>query len=243
MPFASPRSPGWGGLLLAVLSACNDAPTAVGAAAPDRDEAARAQAREQLLEGDPDTILHVLGRPHAAVRDELGAHVMTVHSELSLTPTTETAANPAVGSTPAQAQSIVDDLALTWQPADERGPRLALEQHNDHDRGRSVVVVDGQLYAKLAHRDWTHHPVESEIHEVWLDDAQATARDALEFLLPAASVAAKAAPGDGWNGGDGIAVTLSLAGAGSDAALRDGAAAWRRGVAFSALSATVLIDA
>ncbi len=242
VPSASSRSPRWGGLLLVVLGACTDAPTRVDAAASNRDDEARAQAREQLLEGDPDTLLHVLGRPHAATRDELGAHVMTIHSELSLTPATAPEANPAAGSTPAVAQSIVDDLALTWQPADDQGPRLALEQHNDHGRGRSVVVVGGQLYAKLAHRAWTRHPVESEIHDVWLDDAQFTARDALEFLLPGASVAAATAPGEGWSGGDGIRITLSKD-AGGGTPPTKGVQAWRAGVAFSALSATVVIDA
>ncbi len=216
--------------------ACGDDPGA--SPASEREATAEALA-DRLRAADPLDILALLARPHAEVRDALGPHALTAQTTLSLRPTDPAAANPPLEAAVAPNQALSDQLALRWDSPDAAGPRFALEQHNDQARGRSIVAVDGTLFAKLEHRPWTRHPLESEIHELWLDDAWKTAHDAVEFLLPGATLTASEAPGEGWNDGDAVRLTLQLgAGTPTDRATPG----WRTGVAFSALSGEVLVD-
>lgn len=194
---------------------------------------------EGLLDGEPLDALAVLRQPHASVRERLGPHALTCETTLSLAPTRPAKPNPAVDTPVPPTQSIHDTVALRWEAPDEAGLRFALEQHNDKDRGRSVVVTNATLYAKLEHRPWTHHAVESAVHELWLDDAWRSAHDALEFLLPGAEVTAEAAPGEGWDGGDAVRLTLSRGRGTTPPGRTEG---WRTKAAFSALSGTLLID-
>lgn len=194
---------------------------------------------EGLLDGEPLDALAVLRQSHASVRERLGPHALTCETTLSLAPTRPAKPNPTVDTPVAPSQAIHDTVALRWETPDEAGLRFALEQHNDKERGRSVVVTNATLYAKLEHRPWTHHAVESEVHELWLDDAWRSAHDALEFLLPGAEVTTEAAPGEGWDGGDAVRLTLSRGGGTTPPGRTEG---WRTNVAFSALSGSVLID-
>lgn len=207
------------------------APTEVDAGTP---------VAERLLAGKPLLLLEVLSEPHASVREVLGPHALTLKTSLTLRPTEPGQANPALDSRVAADQTVSDTVALRWDSPDEAGPRFALEQHNDQDRGRSVVAVDGKLYAKLEHRPWTFHAVESNVHELWLDDAWRAAHDAVLFLMPGATITAEAAPGEGWQGGDAVRVTLK-----PGPGLRPPGAAqgWRSRVAFSALAGDLLVDA
>lgn len=195
---------------------------------------------ERLLDGGPLEALSVLARPHGSVRDGLGPHALSCETTLSLAPTRPPRPNPALDSPVPPTQSIHDTVALRWETPDDEGLRFALTQHNDKDRGRAVVVMGETLYTKLEHRPWTHHRVESEVHELWLDDAWRCTHDALEFLLPGAEVSADAAPGEGWDGGDAVRLTLSR---GRGIVPPGRGEGWRTDVAFSALSGTVLIDA
>lgn len=204
------------------------------------EKMAGAPAGERLLAGEPQVLLEVLSEPHASVRDALGPHALTLKTSLTLRPTEPGRSNPALDSRVAPEQAVSDTIALRWDAPDDAGPRFALEQHNDHDRGRSVVAVDGTLYAKLEHRPWTFHALESNVHELWLDDAWRAAHDAAQFLIPGAALTAEAAPGEGWNGGDAVRLTLE-----PGRGLRPPGAAegWRSRVAFSALSGDLLVDA
>ncbi len=205
---------------------------------PQRDAAADALS-ERVRTAEPLDMLALLGRPHAEVRDALGPHALTATTTLSLRPTTPPEPNPAVDTPVQPDQALSDQLSMRWEPGDDRGPRFALEQHNDADRGRSVVALDGLLFAKLDHRPWTRQPVESEIHELWLDDAWHVAHDAVEFLLPGATLVTSDAPGEGWKDGDAVRITLEPGPPTPPPGANPG---WRSGVAFSALSGEVLVD-
>lgn len=195
---------------------------------------------ERLLEGEPLEALAVLRTSHASIRERLGPHALTCETTLSLAPTRPAAPNPAVDTPVPPTQAIHDTVALRWETPDDAGLRFALEQHNDKDRGRAVVVTNATLYARLEHRPWTYHRVESDVYELWLDDAWRSAHDALEFLLPGAEVTREAAPGEGWDGGDAVRLTLAL---GRGTAVPGRSEGWRADVAFSALAGTLLIDA
>ena len=230
---------------LLVLAAClcgsacgddGDAPSGRRAQAEEAPE----DVGERLLEGDPLEALALLGRHHAAVRERLGPHSLVCKTTLSLAPTHPPDPNPPIDSPVPPDQSIADEVALRWETPDDAGPRFALEQHNDKERGRSVVMLDGMVYAKLEHRPWTFHALESEVHELWLDDAWRAGHDALEFLLPGATVTAESAPGEGWEGGDAVRLTLTPGGGTIPPGREQG---WRTNVAFSALSGTLLLDA
>jgi len=230
-------------VVLAVHPACGDD----GEATSERDPVADADDDQPdagfgpALRSDDDPIraLTVLRRPHAEVRERIGPHALTATTTLSLVPTRPPPDNPDVDSPVPPKQEIADQVALRWETPDESGPRFALEQHNDKERGRSIVVADGRLHARLEHRPWTVHALESEVYELWLDDAWRTGHDALEFLLPGASVTTQAAPGEGWNGGEAVRITLAR----GEGVLPPGRAeGWRGKVAFSALSGTLLVD-
>lgn len=195
---------------------------------------------ERLLAGDPLVLLDVLSEPHASVRDSLGPHALTLKTSLTLRPTQPGRSNPALDTPVASPQAVSDTVALRWDAPGEAGPQFALEQHNDHDRGRSVVATDGMLYAKLEHRPWTFHALESDVHELWLDDAWRAAHDAAAFLMPGATVTAKPAPGEGWDGGDGVRITFEPGQGPRPPGASEG---WRSRVAFSALAGDLLVDA
>ncbi len=194
---------------------------------------------ERLAAGDPLQVLAVLARPHALVREQLGPHALVSESTLTLAPTRPPRPNPATETPVPPNQAVSDTVALRWETPGEAGQSFALEQHNDKDRGRSVVVTNGTLYAKLEHRPWTFHAVESDVHELWLDDAWRAGHDALEFLLPGAAVSVEDAPGEGWKGGDAIRLTLAP---GRGTAPPGRAEGWRGKVAFSALSGSIVVD-
>ncbi len=218
--------------------ACGDDGDTGGAGT--QKEAAGLPVREQLLAGEPLVVLEVLSKPHASVRDDLGPHALSLKTSLTLRPKQPAPDLPALDGPVAANQAVSDTLALRWDAPDEAGPRFALEQHNDKDRGRSVVALDGTLYARLEHRPWTFHPVESDVHELWLDDAWRTAHDAALFLMSGASVTVATAEGEGWNGGDAVRFTLEP---GPGIRPPEAAESWRDRVAFSALAGDILMDA
>ncbi|MGH1340077.1 MAG: hypothetical protein ACRBN8_00895 [Nannocystales bacterium] len=227
-----------GPLLGCVLGlACGDD---TDSASTPSEKAAGVPVAERLLAGEPLVLLEILAEPHASVRDALGPHALTLKTSLTLRPTQPHRNNPAVDTAVAADQAVSDTVALRWEAPDDAGPRFALEQHNDKDRGRSVVALDGTLYAKLEHRPWTFHAVESNVHELWLDDSWRAAHDAVAFLMPGAAITANPAAGEGWNGGDAVRLRFEPGQGTQPPGASEG---WRSRVAFSALSGDLLVDA
>ena len=230
------------GLSVVVAQGCKDegGETPVPAAIP-HDEGVDWSPR--LREGGFDDILAALGQSHQALRSSIGPHELQYHALMSLAPAAEREGSPPVDTKVVDAQAVHDRLTLRWA-GDEDGPTFALAQENDHERGRDVVVTQGQLYARLRHRGWSVHPVETTVFELWLDDAQHAVFDAVEFAAPRLSVAAQVREGEGLADGEAIAVTLSTADGVDDARRAAGTVGrWRGDASLDEISGNVLLDA
>lgn len=199
--------------------------------------------RTGLGEGKPASVLAALLQTHRSVRDALGPHELQYTSTIAVEPSAPTTEPPPVGALAVRGDSVRDSLSLLWAGADEAGPRFQLLQSNDHDRGRDVVVLDGRMYVQLMHRPFTVQPVESDVHELWLDDALHAVGDAVAFVAPAAAMQARAAPGEGLLGGDAVVVSLELGESPTPPADAAAGEAWRQNARFTEISGSIRIDA
>ena len=207
--------------------------------------ASRKAHAEDLVEAlgsqpSPAALLTLLGRRHREVRGALGPHRITYTLDTELIPV-EDPGRPKVGEPVLTEQRVVDELVLEWATTDD-GPELfRLEQHNDADEGREVVLIDETIYTKLRHRPWFSRELDSQLHELWLDDAFHCMNDAVAFAGPALAVSVE--EGDEIGGRPTLAVTLGMA-EGNDATLvpSDPGSIWRHGVAFEAIEGALSLD-
>lgn len=244
------------GLLLAGLPYCASLASGCGAASSQdpsgtRDDAQDVDRWPGLRTGEPATVLEVLGQPHAQNRAFLGAHRIETTSDLRLTPATPGPANPPLDAAVVADQAVRETAVLRWAPPDARGPRLSLDQRTATGSKRGVLAVDGDLYTQIDARPWTRFAVETDVHELWLDDVQRIAGDTVEFLLRGGTITTEQAPGEGWNGGAGLRVRLQKSSgsahdgvtqAGIDRDGMLGMPGWRDQIAFDALDATLTLD-
>jgi len=133
------------------------------------------------------TVLAALRRTHRDVRAQLGPHRLRYRAHFVTTPQPPPPANPPVDAPVPKNHDLHDELELLWASAD---PRFELRQANDAGRGRHVIRIEDTLYSQLDHRPWLAAPSEGAIDELWLEDAQRSAHDAVAFVAPALAVAA-----------------------------------------------------
>lgn len=244
-----------GALALLGFTACGDSPAEVtddivtpvaDSSAIDTQAGALAEAREQratrararvdalLSAPGPATLLAVLAQGHADARALLGPHNLRYKATFVLTP--ETPTRPVVDQPIQQDQRIVDELVLAWGSQPGEPVRLHLSQQTDKGEGREVIILDEQVYTRLAHRGWHARPLDSELHWVWLDEAQHCVHDLVELAAPALAVTAQEA-------GDTVEVTLQLAPAVDPAHVAAGyGREWRQRTEIAEISGTVTLD-
>jgi len=150
----------------------------------------------RLADPTPATVLKALAQPHSVAREVLGPHRLLYKARFSLAPEAEPAP-PRVGKPAPIAQEVEDELELVWGSNPGEAPRFSLSQHNDHDRGRDVIVVDGNVYTRMRNRGWLVRQVESDMTELWLDDAQLAAHDLVELAAPRLHVASESTDDEG----------------------------------------------
>gem|GEM_PF-1656017 len=244
-----------GTLALFGLAACGDSPAevtdeivvpAADSSAIDTRAGALAEAREQrstraragvdalLSAPGPATLLAALAQGHADARALLGPHNLRYKATFVLTP--ETPTRPVVDQPIQQDQRIVDDLVLAWGSQPGEPVRLHLSQQTDKGEGREVIILDEQVYTRLAHRGWHTRPLDSELHWVWLDEAQHCVHDLVELAAPALAVTAQEV-------GDAVEVTLQLAPAVDPARVAAGyGREWRQRTEIAEVSGTITLD-
>lgn len=201
---------------------------------------------QRLSGGRASELLAALSQPHADVRAQLGPHHLHTHAVFDLAP--PEVSPPELDEPVVTAQHVDDELDLEWTSAPGGLPVFSLHQANDHDRGRDVIVVDERVYFKRAHRAWQWYPLESELWQAWTDDAVHTVHDAVELAAGQLAYSTEARGGEGWNGGDAIAVSLRRA---DDRAPEDGeggaprspARTWRSDIGIDTVEGSVLLDA
>lgn len=201
---------------------------------------------ERLAAPTVPAVLAALAQPHAVVRRRVGPHVLTATTDVSLAPVGEPATvHPPLDAPVVAPQAVHDELTLRWAtPPDPSAALVALSQANDHDRGRDVVVVGQTMHVRQAHRPWVHYPRDSDVIELWLDDAQRTVHDAVQLAAPRLSLRAARVDGAGLEGGPAVEITLALADATDPGLIAAGPTqGWRSSVEIQAVAGTILLDA
>lgn len=219
---------------------CQSDSSATGTATSSRKANAEDLVEGLASEPSPAALLGLLGRPHREVRRALGPHRLGYTLTTELKPV-EDPGRPKVGEPVLGDQRIVDELVLEWATVED-GPELfRLEQHNDADEGREVVLIDETIYTKLRHRPWFSRELDSQVHELWLDDAFHCMNDAVSFAGPWLAVSVE--EGEELAGRPTLAVTLGMAD-GSDATLvpSDPGSTWRHGVTFESIEGALNLD-
>ncbi|MDC0718898.1 hypothetical protein [Nannocystis bainbridge] len=211
-------------------------PPRPGAEHKSQEEQARAGVDALLATPSPATLLAVLGQSHAVARALLGRHTLKYTAEFSLTPVEPV--RPAVDTPVLLAQKVVDELDLQWAAGAGEPVRFYLSQHTDQHRGRELVVIDETAYTRLMHRAWHVRPLDADLHQRWLDEAQRSVHDVVELAAPALAVAAA-------DEGETVRVTLSLAEPGARVPVPAGAAPgreWREKAELTAIEGTLTIE-
>jgi hypothetical protein len=190
-------------------------------------------------------VLDSLAQGHAAARATIGPHKLDVHVELSLAPQGEPPTPEAeVGRPRPVADAVKDDIAIVWASTASADPRFSLSQHNDHDHGRDVVVADERMYTRHEHRGWYVQPLQADVWELWLDEAQRSVSDVLALVAPRLAVTSTSRAGEGVGGGDAFGLALALADQPDPARVgADGLRAWRKDIDVTAIAGDVVVDA
>lgn len=202
---------------------------------------------ERLAEPSVADLLAALAQPHALVRARVGPHRLHTTADFTLGPEGQSATDTpstAVDAPVIQTQQVHDELTLHWATTAEDDPRFSLSQQNDHERGREVVVIGEVVHVQLTHRGWFHYPRDSDIVELWLNDAQRAVHDVVQLAAPQLAITPETLEGEGLDGGAAVEFTLSL-GTELDRSLvaLGPTQGWRADAEIEAVTGTVRVDA
>lgn len=191
----SPRQLAW--IVVAALAlGCSDdeEPSRAGVPIPERDAASEASARVEAFVAAPrwSGFVELLAARHDVARRLLGPHRLRYTAELSTGPAgldpTAPLPDVAVGEPIFERFDLTDELELRWGSAAGEAPRLYLEQHNEHHHGRALIVIGEQTWTRLDGRTWLAGPLETDLWQLWADDAQHAVLDLVELAGPHADV-------------------------------------------------------
>jgi hypothetical protein len=139
---------------------------------------------------------------------------------------------------------VRDDIEVVWGSSAGGPAKFSLAQHNDHDHGRDVVVADERMYTRHEHRGWYVQPLQADVWELWLDDAQRSVSDVLALAAPRLHIEASTRAGEGLAGGDALALKLAMADTNDPArASTEGLREWRKDAEITAIAGDVVVDA
>ena len=239
-------------LLAAALVACGDEPPAElspapAAAAPAptpgaeldakrtvRAAAARARVDALLAEPGPTTLLAVLGQGHAEARLLRGPHRLHYTAKFDLVP--EDKPKAVVGEPIEQERHITDELTLVWASAPGEPMQMHLTQSVGGGEDQEWKILDEKAYTRLPHRGWQVRPLDSELHNRQLDEAQHCVHDIVELAAPALAL-------DVQESGDDVTVTLRKADAVDPARVAAGhGREWRQRTEIAAIAGTVTLE-
>ncbi|KIG16293.1 hypothetical protein DB30_04753 [Enhygromyxa salina] len=155
-----------------------------------RDPGAEASARLNSFAAVPDwnSFVGLLAQPHALARELLGPHLLSYRAAISTVPVGLDDAAPLpdvpAGRPIYERFSVVDELELRWGSTPGEPPLLHLDQHNEHELGRALIVIDERAWSQIDGRGWLERPLEDELWQVWADDAQTAVLDLVELAGP-----------------------------------------------------------
>ena len=136
--------------------------------------------------------------------------------------------------------AVTDILELLWGSEPGGAPRMSLDQHNEHEHGRAIVLLDERAWTNLDGRGWFEAPVESDLWKLWADDAQHAVLDLVELAGPDAEIAAVGLEEVG--GRPAVRVSLQPSEQRHPDRIVDGLTPWRHDAEVRVVSATLLLD-
>jgi hypothetical protein len=183
-------------LALALGCSDEDEPSRAGLSVHGRDAANEASARVEAFVAAPrwSSFVELLATRHAVARNLLGPHRLRYTAQLGTGPVGVDPAAPlpdvAVGQPIYERFELTDELELRWGSAPGEPPRLHLEQHNEHEHGRALILIGEQTWTRLDGQTWLAGPLESDIWQLWADDAQHAVLDLVQLAGPHAELGA-----------------------------------------------------
>jgi len=222
---------------------CGDDDAATSVTSASGDAVVASLAPEGLAAGDIGALVEALHTSHARLRTTLGPHRLSVRTTFDLSPQGEPATpEPAIDERRPMPQHVDDTLELVWLTTAVNEPKFSLSQSNEHDRGRDVVVDGERIYTRQRNREWYVGPLQADLFELWLDDAQRSVHDVVALAAP--ELAVTVARTEGAAGGAALAFTLSRATTTDPKrAVATTRAAWRKDAIIDEVEGTVVVDA
>jgi hypothetical protein len=193
---------------------------------------------------DYDTLVSLLAQGHAVAREQFGPHRLRYNASFKTGSANIDAAQPLPDVTVDQPIyerfAVTDVLELLWGSQPGEAPKLVLDQHNEHEHGRALVLIEDREWANLDGRGWFERPLESDLWQLWLDDAQHAVLDLVELAGPHADIASVAL--EDLDGRPAVRVSLRQSDQRHPERTADGPTPWRRDAEVQVISATIVLD-
>ncbi|MFO7561555.1 MAG: hypothetical protein R6X02_02830 [Enhygromyxa sp.] len=226
-------------------SACSEDPPPSGSP-PAAALGPSSSARIETFIAAPDyaTLLALLRQGHALAREQLGPHRLRYSASFTTGPVAVAPDQPLpdvpVGQPIYERFAVTDTLELVWGSRPGEPPRLTLDQHNEHEHGRALVLIDEREWTKLDGRGWFERPLESDLWQLWADDAQHAVLDLVELAGPHADIDAIAL--EQLNGRPAVRVSLRPSERRHPERTVDGPTPWRHDAEVRVVAATIWLD-
>lgn len=171
-----------------------DTTSRAGLSIHGRDAATEASARVEAFVAAPrwPSFVELLETRHAVARNLLGPHRLRYTAQLGTGPVGVPPDAPlpdvALGEPIYERFDLTDELELRWGSAPGEPPRFFLEQHNEHEHGRALIVIGEQSWTQLDGLTWLAGPLESDMWQLWADDAQHAVLDLVQLAGPHADI-------------------------------------------------------
>lgn len=221
-----------------------------GLAQPERADEARAHVETFVVSPDYVGLVGLLRQGHARARERLGPHRLRYTATFTTGPAGLDPAQPVppvpVGEPIHERFVVTDELELVWaSPGAQAGgppepPRLSLNQHNEHEHGRALILLDDRMWTALDGREWLARPVEADLWRLWADDAQHAVLDLVELAGPHAALGPVAL--DDLGGRPAVHVSLRQAEQHHPERVVEAPTPWRDRAQVRVIAATIVLD-
>jgi hypothetical protein len=234
-------------LALALPIACGDDSSAEEGSPPLASRAATsigANVETFIAAPDYTTLTALLRQGHAVAREQFGPHVLRYNATITTGPAGLRPDQPLpdvpVDQPIHERFAVTDVLELMWGSQPGEPARLSLDQHNEHEHGRALVLIDEREWTNLDGRGWFERPLESDLWQLWADDAQHAVLDLVELAGPHADIGELAL--EDLDGRPAVRVTLRPSDGRHPERVVDGPTPWRHDAEVQVISATIVLD-
>lgn len=196
------------------------------------------------LPASPDAagLIDLIDGPHLDARRIVGPHRVTCSGSFKTAPQQDPGP-PKVGEHRSTAVEVRDRSELVWASDDPHQATFSLSFSVDNDAPRpgddvsqsfEARALDGSIYTQLPARPWNVRPLESDAHELWLDDVERCLLGPVKLAAPRLAVS-------GTPTAKGMVYRLSRASEASPGLVStDPRAAWRAGASIESVEGEIV---